>query len=257
MGWRTSATEEDGCFQKLGGKPRLKGVRNKLNRIPFPDPIQMPQGNRVFLPRLGRVRFHKMELPEGRIKCGRMVKRASGWHLCLFIEAEPKKIARIASGVVGIDPGFSNLLTTSDGEVVEHPREFEQAERRLAQAQRGPDGKLAARIQERIGNRRKDRNHKLSRRLVAENVDIFFSKDNHKGMAKRFGKSVSSSGHAQLRHMLAYKSRPQAVRAMSRLMPDSPLNRPRIEENHVARHHKRYKEFPAGRARECQASHRD
>jgi putative transposase len=139
------------CFQKLGGKPRLKGVRNKLNRIPFPDPIQMPQGNRVFLPRLGRVRFHKTELPEGRIKCGRMVKRASGWHLCLFIEAEPKKIARIASGVVGIDPGFSNLLTTSDGEVVEHPREFEQAERRLAQVQRGHDGK--ARIRERIGNR--------------------------------------------------------------------------------------------------------
>ena len=68
-----------------------------------------------------------MELPEGRIKCGRMVKRASGWYLCLFIEAEPKKIERIASGVIGIDPGFNNLLTTSGGEVIEHPREFERA----------------------------------------------------------------------------------------------------------------------------------
>ena len=194
------------CFQKLGGKPRLKGVRNKPNSIPFPDPIQTPRGNRVFLPGLGRVRFHKMELPEGRIKCGRMVKRASGWHLCLFINAEPKKIERIASGVIGIDPGFNSLLTTSEGEVIEHPREFERAEKQLAQAQRGHDIKLAARIQERIGNRRKDRNHKLSRRLVAENVEIYFSKDNHRGMAKRFGKSVASSGHAQLRHMLAYKS---------------------------------------------------
>jgi putative transposase len=194
------------CFQRRGGKPRLKGVRNKLNSIPFPDPMRTPERNRVFLPGLGRIRFHKMELPKGTIKCGRMVKRASGWYPCLFIDAEPKKIERIGTGVIGIDPGFDNLLTTSDGEVIEHPREFERVKQRLAQAQRGHDVKLAGRIQERIRNQRKDRNHKLSRRLVAENVEIYFSRDNYKGMAKRFGKSVASSGHAQLRHMLAYKS---------------------------------------------------
>jgi putative transposase len=147
-----------------------------------------------------------MEVPEGRIKCGRVLKRASGWYLCLFIDAEPRKIARIGTGVIGIDPGFQNLLTTSEGEVIEHPREFEQAERRLAQAQRGHDQQLAGRIQERVRNRRKDRNHKLSRRLVAENVAIYFSRDQTKAMANRFGKSVASSGHAQLRGMLAYKS---------------------------------------------------
>ena len=64
----------------------------------------------------------------------------------------------MGNGVIGIDPGFRNLLTTSEGEVIEHPREFEQAQGRLAQAQRGHDTKLAARLQERIGNRRKDRN---------------------------------------------------------------------------------------------------
>jgi transposase len=147
-----------------------------------------------------------MQLPEGGIKCGRMVKRASGWYLCLFMDAEVKKIERVGNGVIGIDPGFQNLLTTSEGEVIEHPREFEQAQGRLAQAQRGHDTKLAARLQERIRNRRKDRNHKVSRRLVAENVEIYFSKDNNRGMAKKFGKSVASSGHAQLRSMLAYKS---------------------------------------------------
>ena len=194
------------CFRQLAGKPRLKGVRNKLQSIPFPDPIRTPQGNRVFLPGLGRVRFHRMELPQGRIKCGRMVKRASGWYLCLFIDAAAKRIERIGTGVIGIDPGFNNLLTTSEGEVIEHPREFEQAQGRLAQAQRGHDKRLAARIQERIRERRKDRNHKLSRRLVAENVEIYFSKDSNKGMAKKFGKSVASSGHAQLRRMLTYKS---------------------------------------------------
>lgn len=77
----------------------------------------------------------------------------------------------------------------------------------LAQAQRGSNRRLAARIQERIANQRKDRNHKLSRRLVAENQLIAFSADRHQAIAKRFGKSVASSGHHQLRRMLSYKSK--------------------------------------------------
>lgn len=193
------------CFKKLAGKPKFKGKHNKMASVPFPDPIKAPQGNRISLPGLGKVRFHKMELP-GKIKCGRIVKRASGWYLCLFIDVEPKAIPRKASGEIGIDPGFKNLLTTSEGEVIEHPREFERAQERLSQAQRGHDKQLAARLQERVANQRKDRNHKLSRRLVAENTLIVFSADNHKGVANRFGKSVASSGHSQLQRMLSYKS---------------------------------------------------
>jgi transposase len=192
------------CFRKIAGKPRLKGMR-KLTSIPFPDPIKAPKGNRITLPGLGSLRFHGQELPEGVIKCGRLVKRASGWHLCLFIAADPKAIERAAFGEIGIDPGFSNLLTTSDGEIIEHPRELEASAERLAQAQRGHNKTLAARIQERIANRKKDRNHKLTTRLVAENVLIAWSKDKIKGIAKRFGKSVSSSAHAEIRGMLSYK----------------------------------------------------
>jgi putative transposase len=193
------------CFKKTAGKPKLKGMRNKMSSIPFPDPIKAPKGNRITLPGLGSVRFHKQEISEGKIKCGRLIKRASGWYLCLFIDAEPNPIKRLAFGAIGIDPGFSNLLTTSDGEVIEHPRELEAAAERLGQAQRGHNKQLAARIQERIANRKKDRNHKLTTKLVSENVLIVWSKDAIKGIAKRFGKSVNSSSHAQIRQMLSYK----------------------------------------------------
>lgn len=194
------------CFKKQGGKPRLKGMRNKLTSIPFPDPIKEPKRNRIVLPGIGSVRFYKQDIPAGKIKCGRLVKRASGWYLCLFIDAEPKVIKRVGYGEIGIDPGFKNLLSTSDGEVIEHPRELEASAKRLAQAQRGRNKQLASRIQERIASQRKDRNHKLSHRLVSENVVIAWSKDNTKGVASKFGKSVTSSGHAQLRQMLSYKS---------------------------------------------------
>jgi putative transposase len=199
------------CFKKVAKKPRFKGVRNKLNSIPFPDPIKPPKGNHIGIPGLGKVRFHKQELPEGKIKCGRIVRRASGWYLCLFIATDRDPIERKEHGKVGIDPGFKYLLTIAalDGqyEKVAHPRELEATEHRLAQAQRGHDKKLAARLHERRANQVKDRNHKLSLRLVQENVVIRFSNDNHKGVARKFGKSVSSSSHYQLRQMLAYKSR--------------------------------------------------
>ncbi len=67
------------CFRKLARKPRLKGQRNKLNSIPFPDPIRQPRNNRIGLLGLGKVRHHKQDIPNAKIKCGRIVKRASGW----------------------------------------------------------------------------------------------------------------------------------------------------------------------------------
>ena len=195
------------CFNKLARRPRLKGLRNKLNAIPFPDPIKAPQENRIKVPGLGPVRFHSQEIPEGAIKCGRIIKRASGWYLCLFIDAEPNAIPAVANGQIGIDPGFKSLLTLSTGEKVEHPRELQKSLERLAQAQRGHDQRLAARLQEKAANQRKDRNHKLSRRLVAENELICFSKDSLRGLSKKFGKSVAAAATGQLRQMLDYKCR--------------------------------------------------
>ena len=201
----TAYTAWERCFKRIAKKPRLKGHRNKLGSIPFPDPMKVPIGTRIRILGLGSVRFHAQDIPAGTIKCGRIVKRASGWYLCLVIDALPNPIPHLGHGSVGIDPGFSTLLTLSTGEKIAHPHELRQTAERLAQAQRGNKKDLAARLQERLANQRKDRNHKLSRRLVAEHQTIVWSKDNNKGLARSFGKSVASAAHAQLRGMLAYK----------------------------------------------------
>jgi transposase len=214
------------CYKKVAKKPRLKGKRNRLNSIPFPDPIKYPTNNRIKLPKIGIVKCHKQEIPEGRIKCGRVVKRASGWYLCLFIDAMPKAIQAKNNRVIGIDPGFKTSLTTTDREldklIEKHKKKrFEEVKTRLAQAQRGRDKKLVSRLMERLKNRRKDDNHKLSRKLVEECKAIYFSKDSIQKIARkpkpqkkkngrykrsiRFGKSVQEAGHYQLRQMLSYK----------------------------------------------------
>jgi putative transposase len=193
------------CFKKQAKQPKLKGQRNKLNSIPFPDPIKHPGDKKIGIPGIGKVRFHKQELPDAKIKRGRIVKRASGWHLCLWLDTTHEFAVKDTDKAVGIDPGFDTLLTLSDGTKIENPRELRKGAERLAQAQRGRNKKLTARLQEKQANRRRDRNHKISRKLVENYGTICYSDDNFKGMAKRFGKSVSEAGLGQLIKYTTYK----------------------------------------------------
>lgn len=195
------------CFKKIAKKPRLKGKRNKLNSIPFPDPLKPPKENKIGIPGLGKVRFNKQELPDAKIKCGRIVKKASGWYLCLWLDTDHKFPVKNTKKAIGIDPGFSTLLTLSDGTKIENPRELRKGANRLAQAQRGKRKHLSAKLLEKQANRRNNRNHKISRKLVENYATIFYSNDNFKAMAKKFGKSVTEAGLNQLIRMTAYKCR--------------------------------------------------
>ena len=124
----------------------------------------------------------------------------------MSIDAEHKFPVQQTDKAVGIDPGFHALLTLSDGTKFENPRELRKGAKRLAQAQRSKSKKLVARLQERQTNRRTDRNHKISRKIVENYQTIFYSDDNFKGMSKRFGKSIAEASLGNLISMITYKS---------------------------------------------------
>jgi putative transposase len=193
-------------FSGTSGRPLLKGRRRPMSSISFDIWKNRPRNGRITVPVLGSVRFHRQDIPVGHVGAARLVRRASGWYLCLFVRAEPPSIPHAGDGVVGIDPGFSSLLTLSTGEKIEHPHEWRRHEPRIGQAQRGHRTKLASRLAERVRNIRRNRNHHLSRKLVADNAFIAFSADQHSRIARRFGKSVASAGHFELRRQIAYKS---------------------------------------------------
>lgn len=200
-----TARQALGRYQSgVSRKPKLKGRRRPLNSIALSGGVKW-NGSRPCLPLIGPVRVHRQEVPSGHCGSARIIRRSSGWYLCLFIRAEPCVITA-GVGEVGIDPGFKSLLALSTGELIDIPSELQAGAKRLAQAQRGGRKRLTARIHERIGNRRKNRNHHLSRQLVSENRLIAFSKDRTSTIARRFGKSVTSAGHSQLRMQLRYKS---------------------------------------------------
>jgi transposase len=195
------------CFSKVSRKPKLKSVRNKLHSITFPDPVPASRlkDKSIRLPKLGMVKFHNQDLPNGQIKMARIVRRASGWYVQLTIDAVHKFPVKQTNDVIGIDTGFKTLATLSNGQKFENPKNYRKSQARLAQAQRGINRRLVARLHERIKNRRKDYSHKLSRMLVENFQEIYITNDNLRGQSEMFGKSVQDAGIAQLRQFILYK----------------------------------------------------
>jgi putative transposase len=87
----TAHTAWQRCFRRVSNKPRFKGRRNRLNSIAFAHGTTFIAG-RIAIRGIGRVRFHKQDIPAGSVSQLRVVKRASGWYACLFIKAEPNGI---------------------------------------------------------------------------------------------------------------------------------------------------------------------
>lgn len=229
--WRTFKVcqrKNKGVHPSKWARPKLRGKKRPLATLPLPHPssIRMLDRNHVMIARIGRVRFHPVAIPAGKIKCGAIQRKPSGYYLCLIIDAPAQKIDCLAGELVGIDPGFKDLLNLSTGEKINNPPEIqaaiERVQARLVQAQRGRDYKLVRRLYEKLQNLRKQRNHLISKDLVRRFDVIAIAKDNEAAMARArkvrnksgqkvrrsyFAKSVTASTHCQIRLMLTYKAK--------------------------------------------------
>ena len=203
--WRTWQL----CFKKVSREPKLKSIRNKLRSIPFPDPIPRSRldtiKSRIKLPLLKSIKFHKQDIPSGNIKCCCIIRRASGWYIQLTIDTKHTFQVKETKEKVGIDTGLKDLAILSNGIKYTNHRYYRKCQKRVAQAQRGNNKKLVARLYERIANKRKDYNHKVSRQIIENYRDIYITNDNLRNQTKIFGKSVNDAGINQLRQFILYK----------------------------------------------------
>lgn len=229
MAWRAfkeCLKKNKGVHPSKWARPKLKGFRRPLTSIPHTRRIIFIDRNHVKLDKLGSVKFHEQQMPPGKVKSGRIMRQPSGWYLCVFIDCPAKTIENKEHGeMVGIDPGFKDLLNLSTGEKVNNPPEIqlaiEKTEKRIQQATRGRDYKLVRRLNEKLRSLRKLRNHIISKELVRRFDTIAFGVDNEQAMAKTrkvknksgqkvkrsgFGKSVTGATHYQLRQMIGYKA---------------------------------------------------
>lgn len=155
------------------GYPRFRS-RDRYDNFDLGSEVPRIDGNRVCLPKLGLVKFHKYREMRGQILRVSVSRTARGWTVSFVCDlgATPEK--RAVTSAVGIDVGLEAFATLSTGERVENPRFFRASEEVLARRQRALSKKclgsrsrlrarrLVARVHERVRNQRLDFARKLA-----------------------------------------------------------------------------------------------
>src|SRR5215831_5291827 len=213
----------DNFFQKRAGLPRFKKKYSAGQSFRIPQRVKI-EGGRVYFPKIGWVKVRQSQAVDLPLKSATFKRDATGkWHVSLVAEFDlpdlPKPSIETETAI-GIDVGFDRFATDSDGGMVENPRFFRKAERRIKRAQRELSRKrkgsgnrakarrALAREYENVANRRADFAHKFSTTVVKENDTIACETLNLKGMSRtKLAKSVHDAAHRETFRQIEYKAR--------------------------------------------------
>jgi putative transposase len=160
-------------------------------------------------------------LPDGVVPTTVTVSqdRAGRWFVSLRVEA-PVATAPATAKMVGIDAGINRLLTLSDGDPVENPRQerreragLVRAQRELARKEKGSRNRekarlRVARVHARVADRRRDVWHQVTTRLVRDNQVLVIEDLAVTNMLRnhRLARAISDASWRTFRTLLEYKT---------------------------------------------------
>ena len=213
-----------GFFKKQSRYPRFKTKFGK-QAMAYPQRVNVVDGNRLYLPKVGCVKAVLHRELVGRIKTVTVSRSPSGKYyasiLCDDGKALPQPDRHIdGDRVVGVDLGLTHLAITSEGVKAPNPRcldrgmrNLRRKQKALSRKQRGSANRnkarlLVAKAHERIANQRHDAQHKLSRQLMDENQAICVETLRVTNMLKnrRLSKAISDAAWGELVRKLEYKT---------------------------------------------------
>jgi putative transposase len=178
------------------GFPRYKG-KGHFDSFTYPQAgFSLTHDNRVCLSKIGSIKVKLHREIKGAIKTCTIKREGEHWYVVFACEVEQEPL-EASQEAVGIDLGLLHFATLSTGEVIENPRYYRRAEKKLQKHQqvlsrkkRGSHRhrkavKLVAQAHRKVRHQRKDFLHKESRKLVNAYGTMVFEGLQPANMSKR------------------------------------------------------------------------
>lgn len=221
-------------FKKLAEKPKFKKKNHNQSYTTYvTNEIGLSiQSNRIYVPKVGWVRFVQHRPISGKITSGTISKTASGKYF-ISLHCKDSEIVEFEKTdfEIGFDLGIDSLLIDQNGNTIKNPKHIKKTLDKIKKEQQVLQTKTRfsnnykkqriklAKLYEKVANQRKDFLHKLSHSIVknhdfiaAEDLDVKSMLESDfsqmpKWQQKAFHRNICDVSWSELLRQLDYKAK--------------------------------------------------